>query len=130
MPLHEQRRVPAVDDPVVEARREVHHLARHELAAPSQTGRTAILLTPTIATSGWLITGVVTMPPSAPSEVMVMVEPESSSRRRGAGARGVGEPVHLGGAVPEIARLGVAHHRHDQSPAGVCVAMPIWTPPC
>ena len=49
--------------------------------APSRiTGRSTMRLTPTIATSGWLITGVVTMPPSAPRLVMVMVEPVSSSR--------------------------------------------------
>ncbi len=50
-----------------------------ELLGFFTTGRSTSLLTPMIATSGWLITGVVTMPPSAPSEVMVMVEPESSS---------------------------------------------------
>ncbi len=33
-----------------------------------------------MATSGWLMMGVCTTPPSVPSEVMVMVEPLSSSR--------------------------------------------------
>ena len=44
------------------------------------TGRSTILLTPTIATSGELITGVDMTPPSAPRLEMVMVEPVSSSR--------------------------------------------------
>ena len=44
--------------------------------APSRTtGRSTIRLTPTIATSGWLMTGVVTMPPSGPRLVIVIVEP-------------------------------------------------------
>ncbi len=43
-------------------------------------GLTTILLTPTIATSGRLTIGVDAIPPSAPSEVSVIVEPESSSR--------------------------------------------------
>ena len=43
-------------------------------------GRSTMRFTPMIATSGWLITGVVTMPPSAPRLVMVMVEPVSCSR--------------------------------------------------
>jgi hypothetical protein len=45
-----------------------------------QTGLTTILLTPTIATSGRLTIGVEAIPPSAPSEVSVIVEPASSSR--------------------------------------------------
>ena len=61
------------------------------------------------------MTGVVTTPPSAPSEVMVMVEPDSSSRVGGAVAGGLGKPVDLGGAVPEVARLGMADHRHHQA---------------
>ena len=60
------------------------------------------------------MTGVVTMPPSAPSEVMVMVEPDSSSRVAVPVARGLGQPGQLGGAVPQVARLGVAHDRHHQ----------------
>ena len=38
-PLDERRRVPAVDDAVIEARREVHHLPRHERPARPSTGR-------------------------------------------------------------------------------------------
>ena len=46
---------------------------------------------------------------------MVIVEPESSSRWRRAVARGLGEPGHFGGAIPDAARFGMAHHRHDQA---------------
>ena len=53
------------------------------------------------------MTGVVATPPMAPSEVMVMVEPDSSSRVAVPGLRRFGQPVDLGGAVPEVARLGV-----------------------
>ena len=41
-------------------------------------GRSTILLKPTMAVSGLLMTGVVAMPPSAPRLVMVMVEPRRS----------------------------------------------------
>ena len=82
---------------------------------PSQTGRTIILLTPTIATSGWLMTGVVATPPIAPSEVMVMVEPDSSSR--------VALPVCAASASrltsaaqSQRSRASAClHHRHDQA---------------
>ena len=72
-------------------------------------------LTPTIATSGRLITGVVTMPPSAPRLVMVMVEPTSSARVAVPCARRLGQPPHLGREVPQVARLAMAHHRHHQA---------------
>ena len=49
-------------------------------APPRITGRSTMRLTPTMATSGWLMTGVLTMPPSAPRLVIVIVEPLSSSR--------------------------------------------------
>ena len=61
------------------------------------------------------MTGVVATPPMAPSEVMVMVEPDSSSRRRRAGLGRLGQPVDLGGAIPEVARLGMLDHRHHQA---------------
>ena len=54
-----------------------------------------------MATSGRLITGVVTMPPSAPRLVMVMVEPESSARVALPSRAGLGQALHLGGAVPQ-----------------------------
>jgi hypothetical protein len=68
-----------------------------------------------IATSGRLITGVLAMPPSAPRLVMVMVEPESSVRVAGAGARGLGQALHLRGALPQAARLAMADHRDHQA---------------
>ena len=43
------------------------------ISSPSKTGRSTILFGPMIATSGRLITGVVAMPPSGPSEVIVSV---------------------------------------------------------
>src|SRR3546814_1182356 len=54
------------------------HLAR-TISSPWNTGRSTILLGPMIATSGRLITGVVAIPPNGPSEVIVSVDPESSS---------------------------------------------------
>ena len=70
--------------------------------------------------------GVVTMPPSAPRLVMVIVEPVSSSRVALPVARRRGEPGDLGGACPQVERLGVPDHRHHQA-ASVCVAMPRCT---
>ena len=61
------------------------------------------------------MTGVVAMPPMAPSEVMVMVEPDSSSRVARAGLGRLGKPVDLGAAIPEVARLGMLDHRHHQA---------------
>ncbi len=56
---------------------------------PRNCGHVRMRLTPTIATSGWLITGVLAMPPSAPRLVIVSVEPEvgAGSLRRPAGRR-------------------------------------------
>ncbi len=90
---------------------------------PFHTGCTRIRLMPTIATSGWLMIGVDTMPPSAPSEVTVIVEPDRSAA----------------GAVPSLAASALLviaparSHRPRLSawrttgtirPAGVCVATP------
>jgi hypothetical protein len=49
--LHEARRIETIYDAMIKARGQVHHLAGNE-RDPSQTGRTMILLTPMIATSG------------------------------------------------------------------------------
>ena len=46
---------------------------------------------------------------------MVMVEPVSSARVAVPCARGLGQALHLGRAVPQVARLAVAHHRHHQA---------------
>ena len=51
----------------------------------------------------------------APSEVIVMVEPISSSRVAVPAPRRLGEPVHLRRATPQIARLGVPHHGHHKA---------------
>jgi hypothetical protein len=56
-------------------------MTRRTAIAPwTTTGRSTALLSPTIATSGALMTGVDAMPPSLPRLVTVIVEPESSSR--------------------------------------------------
>ncbi len=60
--------------------------------------------------------GVVTMPPRGPRLVIVIVEPDSSSRRALPRARGVGEARDLGRARPEIERFRMADDR-DQQPA-------------
>ena len=79
------------------------------------TGRTTILLTPTIATSGRLTIGVEAIPPSAPSEVRVIVEPESSSRAATPLARGLAHPAHFPRAWIQAQRLGVADDRNHEA---------------
>ena len=80
-----------------------------------QTGFTTILLTPTIATSGRLMIGVETMPPSAPSEVSVMVEPDSSSRAATPCARRLAHPAHFARAFVQAESLGVADDRNHEA---------------
>src|ERR1700733_14775079 len=81
--------------------------------APSrQTGLTTILLTPTIATSGRLMIGVETMPPSAPSEVSVIVEPESSSAAK---APPLAHPSHFARAFVQTESLGVADNGNHEA---------------
>ena len=46
---------------------------------PFHSGRVAMRLTPTMATSGRLMMGVVAIAPSLPSDVIEMVEPLNSS---------------------------------------------------
>ena len=62
-----------------------------------------ILLTPMIATSGWLMMGVVTTPPMAPSDVIVMVEPVSSSRVAVPAFAASASRVNLRRTAPQIA---------------------------
>ena len=103
-------------------------ILRGSKAAPRQTGRMAILLTPTIATSGELITGVETMPPSAPRLVMVMVEPVSSSRlavpERAASLK---RATSL--AQSQIVSASACCTTGTMRPFGVCTAIPMCTPP-
>ena len=76
-------------------------------------------LTPMIATSGWLMTGVAAMPPSAPRLVIVIVEPVSSSRDALPVARGRRRAGAIRPRLPQIERLGVADHRHQQPAVGL-----------
>ena len=65
-------------------------------SAPSRTtGRSPIRCSPTIATSGWLISGVTKIPPSLPALVIVIVASRSSSTRERPGAGAVGEAPEL-----------------------------------
>ena len=73
------------------------------------------MLTPMIATSGWLMIGVVASPPRAPSEVMVIVDPMSSLRGRP--CRRVPPPatrVISAARSHRSSGLGMAHDRDDQ----------------
>jgi len=64
----------AVDHAVIEPDRQVHH--RRATICPSRTtGRSTILWTPRIATSGTLITGDELMAPYTPAFVMLNVPP-------------------------------------------------------
>ena len=101
---------------------------RTAISPSSGTSLSSILLAAMIATSGRLMTGVEAMPPSGPSEVMVIVEPDQFLARGLAGARGLGEPQDLGRELPDVQGLRVADHR-DHQPGRVCVAMPRWTAP-
>ena len=59
--------------------------------------------------------GVVTTPPMAPSEVIVMVEPLTAPRAsRCRCCAASASRRDLGGAVPQIERLDVPDHRHQQ----------------
>jgi hypothetical protein len=87
---------------------------------PSRTiGRATMRLMPTMATSGWLMTGVDTMPPSLPRLVTVSVEPDSSSRVA-LPARALAARLRDGlGAVPQVQRLRLPQHRHHQAAVGL-----------
>lgn len=127
--LDEHGRIPAVDDAMIQLD-DRFIILRGTNWLPSHIGRTIILLTPTIATSGWLITGVVATPPIAPSDVMVMVEPVSSSRVALPLRAASLQPNDLGGAVPDVAGLGMPHHGDDKAGRRLHVAMPTCTPAC
>jgi hypothetical protein len=73
-----------------------------------------------------LITGVVTMPPSGPRLVMVMVEPDSSSRAGLAAARGFRQARDLASRWSTGPRLGV-RSTGTIRPASVCAATPRCT---
>jgi hypothetical protein len=70
------------------------------------------LLTPTIATSGALMTGVEAMPPSLPRLVTGDRRAHELVARRLVRARGLGHAADLCREVVERARLGVLHHGH------------------
>ena len=91
-------------------------MIRRTTTAPCRTtGRSTALLSPMMATSGALMTGVEAMPPSLPRLVTVMVEPTSSSRvalfeRARSDTRRISR-----GELPQAERLRIAHHRHLES---------------
>jgi hypothetical protein len=78
-PMNKHCGIMAVDNPVIKRTRQVHHLAQsHE--CPCATGRATIRFGAIMATSGALMIGVVATPPSAPRELIVIVDPVNSSR--------------------------------------------------
>ena len=96
---------------------------------PSRTtGFSTMRLTPTMATSGALITGVVTMPPSAPRLVMVIVEPESSSRPA-LPVRAASASRPTSAAAAQRSSVSAWRSTGTISPPSVCVAMPRCTAP-
>ncbi len=101
-------------------------ICRGTTAPSRQTGRVTIRLTPTIAVSGGLITGVVTMPPSGPRLVIVIVEPVSSSRVASP-ARAATARRAISAAHDHRSRASAWRTTGTRSPAGVCVAMPTCT---
>ena len=72
--------------------------------------------------------GVETMPPSAPSELMVMVEPDSSSRVA-VPDRAASASRFISAAQSQMPRASACRTTGTVRPAGVCVAMPICTAP-
>ena len=63
--------------------------------------------------------GVVATPPSAPSEVIGDRRARKLLPRRRPGPRRLGEPAQFRRAVPEVARLGMAHHRRHETGRGL-----------
>src|SRR5690606_37343685 len=113
-PLHEDGRVPAIDHAMVEGRRQVHHLARQELrAVPDRSHHDLV---------------------DTDNGDFGMVDDrrgrnaaQRAERGDGAGGagqflarrrsrtRGLRQRADLGGAIPQIAGLGMAQHRHDET---------------
>ena len=83
------------------------------------TGRSMIAFGPMIATSGWLMTGVVTTPPMGPKLVIVIVEPESSSRVALLSRAAVETRATSAGGLPEVHRFGVMDDGDDQAVRGL-----------
>ena len=104
-----------VDDPMVERDRHVAHLAHHDLAVTDDRAAGPTRCSPRMATSGWLMSGVTSTPPSLPALVMVKVEPRSSSGCERARSRGVREAPHVGVELLHRARVAAAHDRHDEA---------------
>ena len=73
-----------------------------------------------IATSGRLITGVVAIPPSGPSEVTVIVPPPSSSGFNFCMRAASASLANFGCELPDILVLGVTDHGHGQPCIGLC----------
>ena len=103
-------------------------ILRTTMLPPTTIGRSTMRLTPTMATSGWLITGVLTIPPSAPRLLRVMVEPDSSWRcalpLRAASAR---RATSL--ALPQRSRDSAWRSTGTIRPLSLWVAMPTCTAP-
>ncbi len=89
-------------------------------------GRCTMRFTPTMATSGWLMTGVLAMPPSAPRLVSVMVEPDSSSRAA-LPVRAPSATRVMAAAQLHRSRLSAWRSTGTIRPASVCVATPRCT---
>ncbi|KAG1309241.1 hypothetical protein G6F62_014856 [Rhizopus arrhizus] len=93
-----------------------------------KAGRSTMRFTPTMPTSGWLITGVVTMPPKGPRLVMVMVEPDSSSRPA-VPLRTACANRPISAAMDQRSRASAWRITGTISPPSLCVAMPTCTAP-
>ncbi|MCY1306672.1 hypothetical protein D9M70_565440 [compost metagenome] len=101
---------------------------RTTICPPTTMGRSTMRLTPTMATSGWLITGVLTMPPSAPRLLRVMVEPDSSSRCA-LPLRAASASRAISAALPHRSRDSAWRSTGTIRPLSLCVAMPTCTAP-
>ena len=117
-PLDERGRVPAVDDAVVEARRQVHHRARLELPAVPHRAHLH-LVDPDDGDLG-------VVDDRRGDQAAERAErrdrdrraAELVARRLAVAGRGA-DPVDLGRARPQVERVGVAHHRDEQAVVGL-----------
>ena len=93
---------------------------RRTTISPSRTtGRSAIRWMPRIATSGWLTSGVTKRPAELAGARHGERPAAQLLRRELAGARGLGEPPHLGVELVERARVAVADDRDDEALLGL-----------
>lgn len=112
--LNEGRRVHPVDHPVVEGGGEVHHLAHDDVAADHHRS-----LDDAVDADDGHLRMVDHRCADDPAERAEAAQGDGRAGQllalRLAAARGFGQARHFAGVAPEVARFGVAQHRHHQA---------------